>query len=347
MPLRAQLDGRSINAALLPEVEWQALKGSPLLRMPCCDAFAYRRTSRLGTRHFVHSSKNHCGAEGERQEHLAAKAEIVRVCCDLGWEADSEVAGGKWRADVLATRDRHRVAFEIQWSNQTLEITRERQAEYGADVKCCWLFRKIPLSRGEPVIERNLPMFSLQLGDSGFQVTVGHKVMSLRDFVTARLSRQIRFCDQTHYSECDLQVMARETACWRCGGAYDVFCIRRVLRSNCRAETTVLYLDDAPTGSGDPYSARRNYQFATRHFASELKRLRVSLGWRWSSTVERSYWSFGCPSCNAIFGNHYFGFLEYEALGEVLEPFCSKKVACSQAQPEPHWCLPQNGGFCT
>ncbi len=346
MPLRAQLDGRSINAALLSEAEWQTLKTSPLLRMPCCDAFAYRRTSHLGTRHFAHSSRNNCGAEGEREEHLAAKAEIVRVCHDLGWSADSEVAGGQWRADVLAARDRHRVAFEVQWSNQTLEITRERQAAYGTEVKCCWLFRKIPLSKGEPVIERNLPMFSLQLGDSGFQVTVGHNIMALRDFVTARLFRRIRFCDQRHYNECDLQVLARETACWHCGATYDVFCIRRVSRSNCGAEMAVLDPCDVETGRGDPYGARRNCQLATKHFASDLKRLRVSLGWRFSGTVERSYWSFGCPSCNAIFGNHYFGLLMGEALSGALAPFCSKKVISSQVQPEPHWCLPQNGRFC-
>jgi competence CoiA-like predicted nuclease len=157
MPLRAQLDGCPINAALLSEADRQALEASPLLRMPCCDAPAYRRTSRLGTRHFVHSPKRHCGAEGECGEHLAAKAEIVRACHDLGWAADSEAAGGQWRADVLATRDHHRVAFEVQWSNQTIEVTRERQAAYGTDVKCCWLFRKIPLSKGAPVIERDLP----------------------------------------------------------------------------------------------------------------------------------------------------------------------------------------------
>src|ERR1039458_5550400 len=347
MPLRAQLGERSINAVLLSETEWQALKGSQFLRMPCCGAPAYRRTSRLGTRHFAHSPKYHCGAEGECAEHLAAKAEIVRVCHELGWTADAEVAEGQWRADVLATRDRHRLAFEVQWSSQTLDVTRERQAAYGADVKCCWLFRKIPLSKGQPVIERNLPLFSLKHVDSGFQVNVGNNVMSLRDFVAARLSGRIRFCDQTNYSECDLQVAARETACWRCGATYDVFCIRRVLRSNCGEETIVPDLDDAPKRKGDPYSARRNYQFATKHLASELTRLRVSLGWRWSSTLERCYWSFGCPSCNAIFGDHYFGFFAYEALDEALAPFCSKKVIYSQVQPEPHWCFPQNGRFCT
>ena len=124
MPLRAQVDGRWLNAAILSDTEWQELKGSRSLRMPCCGMPAYGRTSRLGTRHFYHAPGSHCGAEGESAEHLAAKAEIARACNELGWEAFSEFAGNNWRADVYATRGRHRVAFEIQWSRQSIEVTR-------------------------------------------------------------------------------------------------------------------------------------------------------------------------------------------------------------------------------
>jgi len=49
-------------------------------------------------------------------------------------EAKTEVSGPDWRADVLATKtDRGkliRLAFEVQWSPQTLEETAARQAKY-------------------------------------------------------------------------------------------------------------------------------------------------------------------------------------------------------------------------
>lgn len=349
MPLRAQLDGRSINAVLLSETEWQALKGSRLLRMPCCDAPAYRRTSRLGTRHFAHSPKHHCGTEGESAEHLAAKAEIVRVCHDLGWNADSEVAEGQWRADVLATRDRHRLAFEVQWSTQTLDATRERQAGYGTDVKCCWLFRKLPTEQRphelHPTLpERNLPMFRLQLADSGFNVTVDHNNPSLREFVTARLAGRIRFRDHREYV-CELQVVTHETGCWRCGASYDLFYTRQVMRSSCGAEE-MRDPGDCDTEHSDPYSALRNVRLAQRHFPSELKRLRFSVARRGSTTMERSYWSFGCPRCDALFGSHYFHHLMAEPEDAELVPFCSKILPRSEHRREPHWCFPQNGRFC-
>jgi competence CoiA-like predicted nuclease len=120
MPLRAQLDGNSINAALLSETQWEGLKGSRSLRMPCCDALAYRRTSRLETRHFAKSPGSHCGAEEESAEHLAAKAEIVRGCHELKWDAISEYVGDQWRADVYAMRGRHHLAFEINGQGRHL-----------------------------------------------------------------------------------------------------------------------------------------------------------------------------------------------------------------------------------
>ena len=42
------------------------------------------------------------------------------------------------RGEVIA------FAFEIQWSTQTLQVTRDRHTAYGTDVKCCWLFKQLP-----------------------------------------------------------------------------------------------------------------------------------------------------------------------------------------------------------
>jgi competence protein CoiA len=269
MPLRAQLDGRTINAALLSDAEWRALKGERLLRMSCCEALAYRRTSRLGTRHFAHSPGHHCGAEGECAEHLAAKAEIVRVCHKLGWTANSEVTEGRWRADVIASRDRHRLAFEIQWSSQTVEVTRERHAAYGTYVKCCWLFRRLPLPktrRSHPhglqstAAMRDLPMFQLTPTDSGFDVTVDHNTVSLREFVQARLERRIHFCGQRHYSATELQLVAPEVPCWRCQRPYNVFYTRQVMRSDCGAEQ----ITEDPANSARPMTETHTVQGETR-----------------------------------------------------------------------------------
>jgi hypothetical protein len=352
MPLRAQLDRRSINAALLSETQWEALKGSRSLRMPCCDALAYRRTSRLGTRHFAHSPGSHCGAEGESAEHLAAKGEIVRVCHELGWDAISEYVGAHWRADVYATRGRHRLAFEIQWSKQTLEVTRERQAAYGVDTKCCWLFKQLPsLNRWESsrIPERNLPILRLSHADSKFDVAICDRAITLRDFVKARLQGKIRFCDQKHFVVRDVQSVVCKVQCWRrrCRASYDVFYTREIMRSNCGTERMTTEPGERVSLNNDPYSALRNWRVANRIFESEEKQLRFSIKRRWSDTVGRSYWSFGCPECDAMYGDHYFSHLIAEMESNAYSPFCSKQLRCSERCADRHWCFPVNGGFCS
>lgn len=282
MPLRVQLNENSLNAALLSETQWQALKGSRSLRMPCCDAPAYGRTSRLGTRHFAHSPRSHCGAEGECAEHLAAKAEIVRVCHELGWDALSEYVGNQWRADVYATRGRYRLAFEIQWSKQTLQATRERHAAYGTDIKCCWLFKQVPsLNRWEPgpIAERNLPIFRLSRADSRFDVTIGDRAITLREFVKARLQGQIHFCDQKSFVVREVQFVVSKVQCWRrrCRAPYDVFYTREIMRSNCGAERMTTDPGEQVSLNDDPYSAWRNWRLAMRIFAAEEKQLRFSI----------------------------------------------------------------------
>jgi hypothetical protein len=353
MPLRAQLDGDSLDAALLSEAQWQSLKGSRSLRMLCCDAPAYRRTSQLGTRHFAHSPGSHCGAEGESEEHLAAKAEIVRACHEIGWDALSEYVGDKWRADVYATLGRHRLAFEIQWSTQTLEVTRERHAAYGTDVKCCWLFKRLP----SLIPEMALPMFRLSLTDSVFHVTIGEspltaddcgfvagRTVTLQEFVEARLQGRIRFSNQRSLVVREVQLVVHEVQCSRCDALYDVFYPREIIRSNCGAERDCFALDSL-MGNPPPerpiddlHNALLNPRGIESMFASELKHLRISI----KPCRSRCGCWFGCPECDALYEKILC--LSDQATDQ---PFCSKNLPCSERLQDPHWCLPLNGGFCT
>src|SRR5690606_37344110 len=116
-------------------------------RLPCCSAQAVAKTSKLGTQFFAHYVKNACDTGGETEAHLLAKRALYEGCRDAGWEALTEAASpdGAWRADVLASRDGVHVAFEIQWSRQTVGRTMERQQGFSQrNVRCVWLFRRLP-----------------------------------------------------------------------------------------------------------------------------------------------------------------------------------------------------------
>lgn len=153
MPLRClDDDARSLDAMALTTPEWVALTATNRhvrhLRMHCCASLVVLKTSRLGTRFFAHHVLGGCASGDESAEHLHLKALAIAAARAAGWEAEAEAggatpAGEPWRADVLATRGRHRVAVEVQWSGQANAETARRQTRYAASgVRGLWLFRR-------------------------------------------------------------------------------------------------------------------------------------------------------------------------------------------------------------
>lgn len=155
MPLRClDADGGDVHAFAVPPDAWVMLAADNRARrhlgMPCCGARVSLKRSALGLQFFAHVGRGGCTTGDESPEHLALKQLAVDAARAHGWAAETEVAAadGSWRADVLATRGRARVAVEVQWSPQDDAETLRRQAQYAAaGVRGLWLFRQ----RGFPV----------------------------------------------------------------------------------------------------------------------------------------------------------------------------------------------------
>lgn len=152
MPLRC-LDGdHDVFALALDDAGWAALTAANRrdrhLRTRCCGAPVAAKTSPLKTRFFAHLARGGCATGDETPEHLHLKVLAVAAARARGWSAETEVRGiapdgSEWWADVLATRGRHRVAVEVQWSPQSDDETQRRQEQYAASgVRCLWLFRQ-------------------------------------------------------------------------------------------------------------------------------------------------------------------------------------------------------------
>lgn len=118
--------------------------------------------STRGTRFFAHRTRGTCTSSPETWAHLLAKDVIAKAAEAVGWEATTEEpgetpAGGNWIADVICQRsgENGRVAVEVQWSAQSIDETRHRQARYKESrVRGLWLLR-----RGDLPIERETPAF--------------------------------------------------------------------------------------------------------------------------------------------------------------------------------------------
>ena len=239
MPLRCVDDsGASIEAPECIPERWAALKEERRIRrhltMPCCEAQAIPKTSRLGTQFFAHKARGDCPSKPETEEHRHLKALALRAARAHGWEAQTEVGGTtpdgeKWIADMLAQRGEEQIAIEVQWSGQANEETLRRQRKYArSGVTGIWLLRQpgFPVSRDLPAaciggsMEDGLRLLLPKHGpltrrDRDRQAGEFHRSLSPEDFLAAVFDGRFHFGipEGTRFK---LDIEANPSVCPRC-----------------------------------------------------------------------------------------------------------------------------------
>jgi hypothetical protein len=150
MALKAHVDGIEVQSWRCSPDRWKELviaskKHQIAVTMCCCGT---RGILRKGSRrpHFAHYRRpENCNHRDESREHEEAKWIIAQACLEAGCEVNTEVSGPGYIADVLATKDGKEIAFEVQLTYQTLDVTEERRQRYRNDnVRDIWLFKKMP-----------------------------------------------------------------------------------------------------------------------------------------------------------------------------------------------------------
>ena len=357
MPLRAIVNNEVIITPFLTEDEWKTLKNRVKTEkleviLPCCEHPGYLRTSSRGLAHFVHYKKsNDCPSKPETWQHLKAKSEIAKACRNAGWDVVTEASGDGWRADILATLGDTKIAFEVQWSPQTLEETEYRQQKYAdSDVRCCWLF-KSPWrgfkSRGD------LPLFKIEIDNEESNVIFNpyeydrygfrdddNQIFELKSFIQLLLNGKFKFSSELiakRQQEVIIQFI--EIDCWKCKKSYDIYYTSE-LSSSC-----------GKVVEGDLYFNNKVISEAIK-FTQSPQGQHINMGYikkRYSKTVNESYMSFGCSHCDAICGSF---FLHHEIMimrdmypiraVHAFEIDLDEPVSWSY----PHWCYSDKRDFC-
>lgn len=351
MPLKCFRDDQPILAFdMETEAAWAALRQENAvqknLRMPCCGAGVTLRTSKLGTKHFAHSRRGPCATAPESAEHLLAKRAIVDGARMARWDAVTEQAGesaelGPWIADVLATKDVKKIAFEVQWSRQRDDETRRRQARYASSgVRALWLFRQrdIPIDKDVPAVRlafdeatssfsARLPspdhhewMTAKELDDPG----CWSQSIELARFVEGALNGRLRFAPILGLTT-PVDVFTEETACWRCAKTTRLvlgitFAASRVLPGCPDVELNLHSFGDQLEDGAGVLARMLPAPLLKRHGIGELRP-------RYSKAEGGSYLSNGCVHCDALQGR----FFEHEH-GYNLE-----KSFEVEARFEPEW----------
>lgn len=354
MPFRAIISGKSILAFALSPHEWRSLQSQlrdnrSLGQLPCCDAPAIAKTSKLGTQFFAHYAKRDCDASHETEAHRGAKRAVYDGCIDAGWNALMEDVSpdGAWRADVLARRQRTKVAFEIQWSRQSAQRTLERHRGFARhDVRCCWLFRHLPFAKAN----REVPAFKLIESSDGSSpsVTLGSGTRSLREFARMMLEGRVKFRARVSVHLEDVHCRIRRDRCPGCKTIVHIadavmpplasLCGLRLSEATEFAAIQKLYLDwsralQSLRAEDLPLSVRE--QKTIPHLV-----LRSPPGKPFMTAAGRSGF---CPVCLEV--------VPFTDTSNQL-PIIFETSAPVQA-PDwpntlfPHWCVGNNGSYCS
>lgn len=286
----------------------------------------------------------------EISKHDLIKAAVLSSCNGLGFRSIEEHRGRDWRADVYVASDLNKFAFEIQMSPQSLRRTLERQEKYVRDgVIGCWLFETAPskLSEERP----DLPLFYVTEQDNkSFSVSLsGRKELELRDFLRNFLIGKIKFCSLARTApEQKVTLAFYEMKCWKCKAINHIYYVEPNFRSACNA---VIHSHESLWGS-DKNAHRPEIIALAREFlrTEEGKHMRLGeIKRRFSKTVQDSYISFGCYSCDSVFGDWFVMEAEREiAYGHGQIATVERSIELDEIIELhiPHWCYPGELPYC-
>ena len=359
MPLRARIENKEVISTFLSKEEWSNLKDS--IKSNNADVIiaqtnkkGYLRTSKLGLQHFVHKrGEKPDNWKPESQQHLLAKSEVLLGCKDAGWEAISEYGENDWIADVMAIKGKHRIVFEIQWSNQTFERTKERQSKYKQNnIRGCWFFKKPPkefLKHRETLkADKEIPLFKIcEIEKKEIWVDIYGRKIPIRQFTEALLKRKIKFCINLEPKiNQKIKISFFETECWRCKTKQYIYFIQENLESKCGQSICI----EEESWSNNALKYNPQILKAIHKFLKTEKGKSIRIGEikkRYSKTIKSSYMSFGCCKCDSIFGDW---FIQTEIL-EAKDNENNLSIVAEIQIPKikvkhPHWCYSENNAFC-
>lgn len=350
MPLVAIVEGVRTVSSLLSDGEWAALKKDVQAKRTDlslrCGQAGHLKSTRKGTRFFAHNpgSGHECDSTGETQQHLRAKDIIVKAAVAAGWDAQPEVRGDGWVADVMATKGGVQIAFEVQWSNQSDADFEHRQDRYKRDgVRGAWFVRHS--SSIPPVPSAAIPLFRLAEDGEDMVAFVGGKQRPLTDAVTLLLSGRVKHREYVSSGEpVPVNVRGYKNDCWKCAHPFLIWTVESfTVTGNCGREQKgwLSYELFADQRIENTHGIREAVAEAAATQALPVGRLML----RSTQASGTRYLAFVCPGCNATCGDFFIQELLMEGvheppLLEVTAPLIERGVHA------PHWCVDQDAGHC-
>ncbi|MCD6161823.1 MAG: hypothetical protein J7K40_05355 [candidate division Zixibacteria bacterium] len=350
MPLSAYLYTQKIIAPLLNDNEWRhivkSLRENPeYLHFKCCDSPVYARISSQGLRHFVHKNTGHCNYVSESDDHLQMKLEVFKACRELGWNAELEYIGENFRSDVLADKDKHKIAFEIQLSRQDLPTTVNRQETLRkAGIRCAWFFKRIPK---DYKVNEFLPVFEIEKDDNNnqgiFHCNFRGKKIAIKEFIGLLLESSLKFRNRlTIKKKQKAMVFSFDEECWRCGFQFKTIGIWAVLESNCglKIDSNLFNLEKLTIDTGILLNAIKKHYPNVKSIKKGNNKANIGI-----EVINV------CPQCKAVVNCDMISSKVLQSVSEETKPeneieYFIVSYDNGNSFDCSHWCLKSSEGFC-
>lgn len=337
MPLRAILNGNSIQSFDFNESSWSSLKENykkETLVMSCCGNKAIPKISKLGTQYFAHARRNDCTSVNETKEHLQLKAIVAQIATKEGWKVITEKKGENsdgevWIADVFCSKGRAKLAFEIQWSYQAEEEYQRRTNKYDkSGVRCAWLYRIISNKNEELSDSRHMPCFGFKV--DGNEYFIPRFNIDIESFVRGMLQRKLSWTPEEG-EELVAYAYYNDSHCLKCGKVNNYFCAMDVYLKNGTHLEGYLYYNY--------YGSQSAKELIKRYIAKETleKHAIGSLDHIYNKSGDYAYMSHGCLYCNGVHCNHTERYDYHNNKSQAIRfvfPFDSNLLDLSQ-----RWCF--------
>ncbi|WP_304511775.1 competence protein CoiA family protein [Desulfobacula sp.] len=327
MPLRAIIDGKTVQSFDFTEDEWNSLKNkrSELdVKMICCKNKGILKTSSLGTFFFAHHRRNGCKSPSESKEHLLAKFIVAKAAKMSGWcvftEYKNETLDGEaWQADVYAKKDSMQIAFEIQLSPQTNKEYDRRQKKYKtSDVRCAW-FSKYKKNKDYffEDDDYNLPKFPIEYSSKNNSFIVKSFDVELSNFIEGMLAKKLKMFGRGK-TIVSAGLIITDDICWKCQKKISVVSGIAYIDKNYESNGFGIIGKDSEFLHFYEISSTTLLQIVSNKIRQNYKI--GPLKERYSHTGENSYFSNGCYFCNALIGDRFISMNSLELLDNESMP---------------------------
>ena len=238
-----------------------------------------------------------------KKEKNKINSEIISIVEELakkhGWEFHKDVKGDSWNADIVLINDNNKIAFKL--FRRTKKMGEENEAMKKDEIKCCWFVN-------------DNPQFNLYNHDGGLntifhvEIEPQYKVRvnelydcSIEEFVAAVMNNKLHVMHEVTVKS--IAVRFKKLECYNCDAEHYIYIISK------------LYCEKGEIiNDGDGYYREELDELnplvinSIKSFLNKHPELQYKMGEikeRHSNTMDESYMSFGCPNCDAIFGQYY------------------------------------------